>query len=162
MIEIKADRFPIRRCVYCKGQGEESLFILSDRWDNNPELDSENIDGTLVSIGDDIFEILYDDSSVKLGAPECFQLMAKRLSKVDKIKRLRAETGAPLMPTKILLDDHSYDDAKKIIMEVQEEIKGRGGVEDWLDGELSSMPFWKRQIVTSGRPRLAVGENDDN
>lgn len=157
MKNIKSDRFPIRRCLYCQGQGEENLFVLSDRWDNNPELDSKSIVGTLVSRDRDVYEILHDDSSPKLGAPECFQLIAKRLSKLDKIKRLRAETGAPLMPTKILLDDHSYDDAKKIIMEVQEEVKGQG-IEDWLSGQLGSIPFWKRQIATAGRPRLATKE----
>ncbi len=161
MIEIKiADIFPIRRCIYCKGQGEENIVILSDRWDNHPELDPKNIVGMVVSVKGDMFEILFDDSSVGLGAPKCFQLAAKRLSKADKVKRLRGETGAPLMPTKVLLDNHSYDDAKRIIMDVQKEVKDRG-VEDWTIEELGSQPFWKRQMINADRPRLAAGESDD-
>lgn len=79
MIEIKADRFMMRRCVYCRGQGDENMFILSDRWDNNPELDPENIVGSTVSRNGELYEVVADDSSHGLGAPMCFQLVTKRL-----------------------------------------------------------------------------------
>ncbi len=117
MIEIKADRFPIHRCIYCKGEGEENIFILSDRWDKNPDLDSKNIVGELVSMSDEVFEILSDDSSPGLGAPICFQLAARRLTLLDKLKRLRAETGAGLMDVKVSLDSYGYDEAKEMLME---------------------------------------------
>lgn len=126
MIEIKVDdRFPIHRCIYCKDQGEENMFILSGRWDKNPKLDPENIIGTTVTIiigttvtmDGDMFEILYDDSSPKLGAPTCFQLVAKRLTRIDKIKRLRKETGAGLYFAKTFLEEHGYAKAKQMLQE---------------------------------------------
>lgn len=125
MIEIKADRFPVHRCIYCKGQGEENIFVLSDRWDKNPELDPKNIVGELVSKDDEVFEILSDNSSPGLGAPICFQLMARRLTLVDKIKRLRAETEAGLRDAKMFLDSYGYNEDKEMLIEKVRRQKAR-------------------------------------
>ena len=75
---IKADKLLIHRCVYCKdGSKEENMFTLNGRWDNNPDLDSHNIVGSTVVKDGEEFEIIFDDSSPKLGAPYCFLLIAK-------------------------------------------------------------------------------------
>lgn len=134
MIEIKADQFPIRRCIYCKDQGEENIFILSDRWDKNLDLDSKNIVGELVSMNNEVFEILSNDSSLGLGAPICFQLVARRLTLIDKIKRLRTETEAGLRDTKMFLDSYGYDEAKEMLIEEVRNQKSRILVAGESDG----------------------------
>ncbi len=66
--------------------------------------------------------------------------------RIRDIKRLWHEMGAEMRTAELILDDYSYDDAKKMIFDLQEEIEKRGPG-GWTDDELVSLPVWKRDII---------------
>ncbi len=87
MINIKSfDHFLMRRCVYCKKEGQENLFVLFGSWDDNPELDPEKAKDlvgltvcskTTYAKEGDLFKIISAESaSPKLGT-NCFSFLAE-------------------------------------------------------------------------------------
>ena len=82
---VIGDKFKVRRCAYCR-PGEENLYDLMGRWDENLSVNFQDLIGSECKVRLKFeenefgrFKIIADESSPKLCGSNCFMLAAELL-----------------------------------------------------------------------------------